>query len=130
MDANFQGNRNLAASKNNYRVARVAQQASPSQGLRGHFSASLKAGRKLVKVDFIKGDLERRGETFTAHKRQTAEERQVTALAIEVSFFARTSASTFGTAARSFPLARRNTAANTFAVFLRPGVGSQIVEFH
>ena len=80
-------------------------------------SLQLPAGKsvKLVQVDFIIFNLVRWGKTFTTDERQAAEERQVAALAVQVTARAGARALTLGTAAGGFTLAGRDAMTLAFA---------------
>jgi hypothetical protein len=86
------------------------------EGFGSYILASLEELRKLIEVNFIVKNLIRRGKSFTAHERQTAEERQVTTLTISVTALARTGTCAFGTTASGFTLPCRNTTSHAFSI--------------
>src|SRR5690606_9489693 len=85
---------------------------------------------QLVQVDFVVLDPVNRGETFTAHEGQAAEERQVTALMIQANPATRASALASGAAAGSLTLPGCDAASDALAVLLGPFIWSEFMQFH
>src|SRR5689334_8439088 len=79
MNMYFECDFDITAPQDDNRVAFVAQQAKPTQGLGRYLGIGLESSGQLIEVHFIKSHLERRRETFTADKGQATIKRQVAA---------------------------------------------------
>ena len=90
------------------------------QGFRGYFAVRGELLRQLIQVHFVVLDPVERGKTFTTHKRQAAEERQVAALVIQAGAAAGTRALAFGAAAGGLTLARGDAAPTRLRYFFDP----------
>src|SRR5512143_944928 len=92
-----------------------------------HFRISLEGFGELIQIHFVVLNLIARGESLTTHEGQTSIKRQVTALAIDFSAFARACALTFGTTTSGFTLSSRNTASHAFSILFGARIGHEIV---
>src|SRR5512145_772938 len=106
MSTHFEGNLHFAASQNDNRVARVAQQTSFQERVGVDLRIRFEGFGQLIQINFVVFHLIARCKTLTAHKWQAAVERQVAALAVHFSALTRARSLTFGTAAGSLALPR------------------------
>jgi hypothetical protein len=97
------------------------------QCFRSNLGIGLEGFGQLVQIDFVIFHLVARGKSLAAHEWQAAVERQVAALAIQVTTFAGACALALGTTTGSLTLPSGNPTANAFLVLFGALIGHKIV---